>query len=49
MEQKDKPRTAIKKDAQYKENLRVLSTTTPEQLVKSVVKGYGFARKTPKK
>ena len=49
MEQKEKPRPTIKKDAQYKENLRVLSTTTPEQLVKSVVKGYGFTRKTPKR
>ena len=29
---------------QYKDNLRVLSTTTPEKLVKAVVSGAGFTK-----
>ena len=30
---------------QYRDNLRVLSTTTPEKLVKAVVSGAGFIKK----
>ncbi len=37
------------KAAQYKENLRVLSTTTPKQLVRSVVRGDGFTGNKSKK
>ena len=37
------------KPARYKEDLRILSATTPGQLVKSVVKGYGATRTKPKK
>ncbi len=46
MDKQDNNKT---KTAQYKENLRVLSTTTPEHLVETIVKGYGFTKKTPKK
>ena len=46
MDKKDNNKT---KAAQYKENLRILSTTIPEHLVKTIVSGYGFTKKAPKK
>ncbi len=34
---------------QFKENLRVLSITTPQELLKRVLRGDGFTPKNPKK
>ncbi len=34
---------------QYRDNLRVLSTTTPEKLVKAVVSGAGFTKEKPRR
>ena len=34
---------------EYKDNLRVLSTTTPEKLVKAVVSGAGFTKQKPRR
>ena len=34
---------------QFKENLRVLSTTTPEELLKRILRGDGFTPKNTKK
>ena len=36
------------KAEQYTQNLRVLSRTTPEKLVKAVVSGAGFKKKPRK-
>ena len=37
------------KAERHKENLEVLSKTTPEKLLKAVVSGSGFTKKKPRR
>ena len=37
------------KPEKYQDDLRVLSTTTPDNLLKSVLRGDGFTQKSTKK
>ena len=45
----DKKTERKARSKQYRDNLRVLSTTTPEKLVKEVVSGAGFTKEKPEK
>ena len=45
----DKKTERKTRSKQYRVNLRVLSTTTPEKLVKAVVSGAGFTKEKPRR